>query len=596
MKKIILNILFLLGIINIHAQVIDCVTGPAGTSPQQITIDFSPPAVPCGAFVSYEVWGTEDENGTYTLIETILVEATTTSIHSLSSSDGAIWYYYVVFNYNCGATPPYISNIATNEFTNANIEIVNVDIQYDPNGVLVTWEQSPYSQTVGYEIGLLQANGTVIPLGTTNSITDTSFFDVIGLTTACLDYTVSIVDGCGNPSSFNPNSYCQVLLNQPEQDRCGQLITLEWEAFEYPYANAPNLNYNIIYAIDDGDTLVAGTQNLTATDFNFFDFIDGDTIYFRIEVVEDDGTIRNTSVWHQIVANIVQPPSEFFIEYLTVNDQNLIDVYYYIDTLAEIRNFKIKNSPHDIPKPDNVIRKDNFDLNTKGNPHKFTYKADTITDPNTNDYYYQVVANDSCNEDHFSTKGRTIWLHGNLEDFFLNKIEWNEFELENADISSYRLYRDFGAGMQLVQSFSPGETEFLDNIEEYAEQLGEFCYRIEADYTIPIPNQTDASYTTKSNIFCLEERPSVYIPNAIAPNGVNNEFKPVIIFGNPTQYSMKIFNRWGELIFETNSPNESWKGTKNGTKVVSGGYPYNISFTASDGTSVNKVGIVTVIY
>ena len=86
------------------------------------------------------------------------------------------------------------------------------------------------------------------------------------------------------------------------------------------------------------------------------------------------------------------------------------------------------------------------------------------------------------------------------------------------------------------------------------------------------------------------------MPNAIAPNGVNNEFKPVIVFGNPTNYSMKIFNRWGELIFQSNSPENGWFGDKNGTKVVSGGYPYNITFKASDGTDVQKTGIVTVIY
>ena len=122
------------------------------------------------------------------------------------------------------------------------------------------------------------------------------------------------------------------------------------------------------------------------------------------------------------------------------------------------------------------------------------------------------------------------------------------FELENASVSTYRLYRDFGAGFQLVQSFAPGDNTFMDNVEEYANQLGTFCYRVEADYTIPIPNEGIASYTTSSNTMCLEQRPSIYVPNAIAPNGINNEFKPVIVFGNPTNYSMKIFNRWGNFI------------------------------------------------
>lgn len=596
MKKIkilILLTLFFGLALEMQAQIITCVTGPAGTSPQQNTIEFTPPAVPCGPFTSYEVWGSETENGTYSLVETILVEATNTSLHSIPPGGASIWYYYIVFNYNCPGTPPEISNIATNEFTNANIEILNVDIQYNPNGVEITWEQSPYSQTVGYEIGLLQANGTVIPLGTTNSIIDTTFFDIVGLPENVLNYTISIIDGCGNPSSFNPDPYSQVMLDAPDQDRCGQLISLSWTAFEYPYDNSPTLTYNVVVA-NGTDTSVVSNLAITATDFNFFDFIDGDSLAFRIEVVDENGRVRSTSEWKEIVAAIVQPPSDFFIEYLTVNTQNEIDVYYYIDTLAEIRNFKIKNSTEDMANPDEEIRKDDFDVATKSNPHK--YNKDSISNPDIDAYYYQVVANDSCNVDHYSTIGRTIWLHGELQDFFLNRIQWNDFELENADISTYRLYRDFGAGFQLVETFGPGENEYSDNVEAYFEQTGEFCYRMEADYSIPIPNESDAIYTTHSNTFCLEQRPSVYIPNAIAPNGINNEFKPVIVFGNPTNYSMKIFNRWGAMIFETSSPDESWYGTQNGDKVVSGGYPYNISFISSDGTTVEKVGIVTVIY
>ena len=254
----------------------------------------------------------------------------------------------------------------------------------------------------------------------------------------------------------------------------------------------------------------------------------------------------------------------------------------------------MKNDKLDVLNPNNQVRKDDFDLLTKNNPHK--YNQDTVTDPNSGAYYYQIVANDSCNTDHFSTKGRTIYLEGELIDFFLNKVKWNAFELENANISTYRLYRDYGAGMQLVQSFSPGENELEDNVEIYYNQSGRFCYRVEADYTIPIPNEGTASYTTSSNTMCLEQRPSVYIPNAIAPDGINNEFKPVIVFGEPSQYSLKIFNRWGELVFESNQVQVGWDGTKNGNKVVSGGYPYNISFVARDGKTINKSGIVTVVY
>jgi len=54
---------------------------------------------------------------------------------------------------------------------------------------------------------------------------------------------------------------------------------------------------------------------------------------------------------------------------------------------------------------------------------------------------------------------------------------------------------------------------------------------------------------------------AVYVPNAFTPNHdpINNSFSPVIS-GYPNEYLFRIFNRWGELIFESKTPGESWDG------------------------------------
>lgn len=56
---------------------------------------------------------------------------------------------------------------------------------------------------------------------------------------------------------------------------------------------------------------------------------------------------------------------------------------------------------------------------------------------------------------------------------------------------------------------------------------------------------------------------SIYVPNAFSPNddGVNDCFQPY--FSNDIilqEYSFKIFNRWGDYVFETENPNECWDG------------------------------------
>ena len=225
------------------------------------------------------------------------------------------------------------------------------------------------------------------------------------------------------------------------------------------------------------------------------------------------------------------------------------------------------------------------------------YLPDTVSPIYNAARYYQIGSNDSCGDDHYSTIGRTMYIEAELFDFFQNKVVWNAFELENAVVNNYRLYRDYGAGFQLIETIPGGAIgyDYVDDISAFDNQRGTFCYKVEAEYSLTNPNGFIEALTSSSNEFCIEQRPSVYVPNAIAPNGINNEFKPFIVFGNPTNYKMLIFNRWGENIFESNDPNAGWFGDYNGSPVPTGGYPYLIRFKASDGANVEKKGIVTVI-
>jgi gliding motility-associated-like protein len=58
---------------------------------------------------------------------------------------------------------------------------------------------------------------------------------------------------------------------------------------------------------------------------------------------------------------------------------------------------------------------------------------------------------------------------------------------------------------------------------------------------------------------------SIYFPNAFTPNGdrINDRFAPVI-YGIVISYQFEIYNRWGQLIFRSNDPNQGWDGRYNG--------------------------------
>jgi gliding motility-associated-like protein len=69
-----------------------------------------------------------------------------------------------------------------------------------------------------------------------------------------------------------------------------------------------------------------------------------------------------------------------------------------------------------------------------------------------------------------------------------------------------------------------------------------------------------------STILMLREcMVGVYVPNAFTPdkNGKNDIFKPMV-FGNLIQYHFLIYNRWGNIVFQTNDPQKGWDGTFDG--------------------------------
>ncbi len=87
----------------------------------------------------------------------------------------------------------------------------------------------------------------------------------------------------------------------------------------------------------------------------------------------------------------------------------------------------------------------------------------------------------------------------------------------------------------------------------------------------------------------------IFIPNAFTPNNdfINSGFGVV---GNGfSDFHLWIFNRWGELLFETRDADEKWNGTRNGKPLKSDVYVYKIEYTDYKGRLQALMGHVTLI-
>ena len=95
-----------------------------------------------------------------------------------------------------------------------------------------------------------------------------------------------------------------------------------------------------------------------------------------------------------------------------------------------------------------------------------------------------------------------------------------------------------------------------------------------------IDPDTNCDLQTRTNLILGD----VMFPNAFAPNlnNQNEQFRPVPgeeCVGEVTDYNLKVFNRWGEIVFETENFSEGWNGMFNNAPAQAGIYIYTCTFT-----------------
>lgn len=92
------------------------------------------------------------------------------------------------------------------------------------------------------------------------------------------------------------------------------------------------------------------------------------------------------------------------------------------------------------------------------------------------------------------------------------------------------------------------------------------------------------------------EGPAYYMPNAFSPNGdgLNDIFRAIPVGISKTEW-FRIFNRYGELVFETNQWLKGWDGTYKGKRQPMGVYIWIIKGTDKNGKPVEMKGTVMML-
>lgn len=227
----------------------------------------------------------------------------------------------------------------------------------------------------------------------------------------------------------------------------------------------------------------------------------------------------------------------------------------------------------------------------------FTWLVDSLPDPNLRtiqfffpdsgrfDLKLQAVSNETGCTDTLLKK-EWIWIHPKPVAKFM--VDYPVALLENATISFFNdsqsadiFYWDFGDSAKSV-STDPQHTYL---------ELGEFDTQLIAE----------SIYGCRDSVnLAIQILPfDVFTPNAFRPESEiaeNRTFMPVGLGANESSFNIRIYDRWGQLVFESATPSHPWDGTDlNGKPAQMGNYVWVSSYKDIQGFQHHQKGQVLLI-
>ena len=172
-----------------------------------------------------------------------------------------------------------------------------------------------------------------------------------------------------------------------------------------------------------------------------------------------------------------------------------------------------------------------------------------------------------------------------------------DFELDVPDVSKTKV----GDEISFVDQSSSAAAwtwVFGNNLDTAYDQNPVYIYTSPGDYDVDlmVVSQYGCVDTVTKTISILTDAilpPNV--PNAFTPNGDSNNDVYYVRGGPFETIDFKIYNEWGNVVFETTDPSIGWDGKKNGDYQPAGIYTFTLKATTINGKSYKKSGDVTLI-
>jgi hypothetical protein len=536
---------------------------------------------------SYAYIEMEYPAGVWTIVDSVDIN-TSQIFHEITICDAFLNFRVLLTNANCNSH----SNIDGDDFEDLippPIPIIqSVSVDTVSGDLIISWNVNPSPDTYGYIIYDQDGAGFYVDLDTVWGIFNTSYA-ISGLNlNAALSFTVAAFDSCFTdqiPVTYQTSGKATVHTTMSLSgliDICDQSINLTWTPY-LGWTQGVEL-YRIFVKPTGGNWYLAGTSEIPNAQIS----IAPDVVYqIVVEAVSFNGQTSFSPALN-VAYQLPGAPDIHYLATATVQGEE-VHVRYFSSFLP--------GQGRVILQKWNVIQQTYDDLEERIVASPMELFIDANNKAHERSERYRFMAIDSCNNPTFPTNiGKTIFLTTSVDQARLSvTLQWSPYEQFSAPIVGYRVFRSINGIMDYnpIATLPPTTRTYYDNLEEFGHTTGEYCYYVEA---IEGLNMYSFSETSNSNLSCALLEPLIYIPNTIIINGVNSVFLPVLNFYDFNSYELTILDRWGQVMFRTNNPNEGWDGKHSVSQnIMEGTYVYVLRIRNGQDTEITTRGHVNVL-
>jgi len=391
-------------------------------------------------------------------------------------------------------------------------------------------------------------------------------------------FEVQCVNVCGYKSKMSPDHCTVNLTANPGINEA----LLSWT----PYIGWDVAQYKI-YRQGSVPMMFGFIDSVPGSQLNYIDttVVCYRPMIYKVEAIENGGNrqISWSDTSATIPVHIPKVPATEVIRATVVENKNTL-IEWKQRPNAHVRNF--------------VLEKSNDGVNFKALDTSILSTVFNITDQKVdvqnNSYTYRVKIIDSCGDvGQYSNIGKTILLKVDTTPDVLPDLTWSAYKNWPDDIAYYDIeIKDANGNFTwLARTNNGNTTEFIDNITDI-NSLPEYTYHVIAQRN----NQTyGTGNTIISNDATLHPHSRLFVPNAFTPNNDTHNDSFFVEGMYIKDFHMRIFDRWGTKVFESNAMKDKWGGDFRKGTPIQDAYKYLIYYRGIDGNDGYLSGWVTIL-